>query len=210
MDKLRLFVAIRPPAPALDRIAEVQQELRNFIGERAVRWVNVANLHITLYFLGDAPAAAIAPAGEALERAAEAAGGGDGPLEVATTVTGAFPNARRARVLWLGMDDRANALAQLAQRVRRELNRRDLHGDDKPFRPHITLGYVRRNAPRDAQAEIAAALQRVSPAPVTFAASEMLLVESTLQPGGSVYVDRYSVSLPGTNDATSSAESARE
>lgn len=58
---------------------------------------------------------------------------------------GAFPNPRRASVLWLGLREGSDALTALAE---------DLGPHDRPYRPHLTL--ARANRAHDLRAAIAA------------------------------------------------------
>src|SRR5690349_20746137 len=56
---------------------------------------------------------------------------------------GAFPNARRARVIWLGMRSGAEPLTGLAGALERALDQRGFAPDGRKFAAHLTLGRVR-------------------------------------------------------------------
>ena len=53
---------------------------------------------------------------------------------------GAFPDPRRASVLWLGVQQGSDALADLA------VSLSSLSNDDRPFRAHLTLGRAKQAA----------------------------------------------------------------
>ncbi len=132
----RLFVAIRLPAHIRQRIVDATVPLRQ-IAE--VRWVAIGQLHVTLRFVGkvggarvDVIRAAIADAIPPLP-----------PFRVRLAAGGAFPSARRPRVVWIGVHS-SPPLRQLHQAVEQGVVDAGVTPDTKPFRPHVTLGRVRR------------------------------------------------------------------
>lgn len=135
----RLFVAVPLPAAAAAEVAEVVATVREQslpAGAHDVRWVRLDGLHLTLRFLGPTPDDRVAPTREALERAAEHAGG---PIEAMLGGAGTFPPGGRPRTLWIGMTAGATELSVLAGRVERELETAGWPRDDRPFRAHLTL-----------------------------------------------------------------------
>lgn len=104
-------------------------------GERAVRWVRMDGLHLTLRFIGPTLPERIDAAREATLRAAA----GAAPFEVRLATAGSFPDPRRPRTLWLGATDGADGLRALNDRVDREVERAGWERDTRPFRPHLTL-----------------------------------------------------------------------
>ena len=106
---------------------------------------------------------------------------------------GAFPNARRARVLWVGMAEGSEVLARLASEVARRLARIGFAPEARAFRPHLTL--VRCARPTDVRAAIAAfGSDPVGPA---WNVETLTVFESQLRRAGARYLERASVALPG-------------
>jgi 2'-5' RNA ligase len=70
----------------------------------------------------------------AVREAATAAG----PVPTRLAGLGAFPNARRARVLWAGLDDADGRLVRLASSLDEAL-RREFAPEKRAFTPHLTL-----------------------------------------------------------------------
>jgi len=103
--------------------------------DTAFRWTESEGWHLTLAFLGATDADRVPSIVEAL-RAATA---GVGSFEVSSGGMGAFPSARRARVLWYRVLDEQRRLRLLAVGVREGL------GLDAgvPFRAHVTLARAR-------------------------------------------------------------------
>jgi 2'-5' RNA ligase len=98
MDRMRLFVAIVPPAPA---VAELDRQLaaRRPAAGPGLRWTTPDAWHLTLAFLGEVPEPVLPELSTRLERAA-----GRHPAQLlAIRGAGAFPGPARARVLWAGI-----------------------------------------------------------------------------------------------------------
>ena len=191
MKELRLFIAVRPPEDALAAVASAREALRERTGLEAVRWVRDENLHVTLAFLGDTDSTRIDELVDAMERAAAAAG----PIGLELAAPGAFPNLRRPRTLWVGVTDRDGALGRLERDLRAALVDLGYELDEKPFRPHITIGYVRKRTDPTQRRAIGDAVGEENPPHRAFRADELVLVKSTLGPGGSRYSDLRTVSL---------------
>jgi 2'-5' RNA ligase len=179
----RLFVALEPPDAVRRRVGALQAELRRAAGGAAddVRWVEPSNVHLTLQFLGAVPGERVA----AVEAALAAAAAAGRPLALEVKGAGAFPNARRARVIWLGLGGDAAPLAALAAEIGRRLAPLGYAPEERPFSPHLTLGRARDGR---GAAGIAGALAAVSAADgVAWRASEVVLFESHLSPRGPRY-----------------------
>jgi len=132
-------------------------------------------LHLTLAFLGEQGPSEI-PALMALALQVVA---GHSAFWLRTSQLGGFPNARAARVLWLGLEEEPKLLA-LVQDLRGGLRAAGVAFDAKPFKAHLTL--ARFKAPQSM-----AALEE-PPAPWTFEAREVVLFQSVQTTSGSRYV----------------------
>jgi 2'-5' RNA ligase len=94
--------------------------------------------HVTLRFLGD-----VDEVGRD-RLLAELDGAGLGtPFRVRWGGLGAFPNLRRATVLWVGLDEGAPQLTALANAVEEAVEAAGFPPEDRPFRPHLTLSRIR-------------------------------------------------------------------
>jgi RNA 2',3'-cyclic 3'-phosphodiesterase len=136
---MRLFVAL-PLSPGLREIvAQTQDALRSRIAARDVKWVTPANIHLTLHFLGEtAPARK-----ENIIAALAAACSETKPLNLQTDALGSFPDMRRPRVIYWGLQGDLEALADLQARVSSAVAPFGEHHETKPFTPHLTLGRVK-------------------------------------------------------------------
>jgi len=179
----RLFVALEPPEAVRRRVAALAVELRRAAGRAAedVRWVPPENVHLTLQFLGAVPQERVAD----VEAAVRAAAGQVRPLSLEVRGAGGFPNARRPRVLWAGLEGDTAPLAELVRDLGRRLAPLGFPPEERPFSAHLTLGRARdtRGAPGLAGALAHAA----EAAPTPWRAAEIVIVESHLSPRGPRY-----------------------
>jgi 2'-5' RNA ligase len=176
----RAFVAVLPPDDVLDAVAGAAGALDLGDARRTTRdqW------HLTLQFLGNAfdiEAVAHALAGVTTRRGVVRLGG-----------AGAFPNAKRARVLWLGVATGADFLSALAGEVADGLAPLGFEPEARPYHPHLTLARCRKK-PVDARVSVAALDERDYGEPWTV--SEIRVYESRLRRDGAQYLSRATISL---------------
>jgi len=182
---MRLFAAVPLPGLARAGVADLLDRLRK--QDLPVRWVRDDSLHLTLKFFGEVAADRL----EEIEEAIRAANQGSVPLAMRLDELGAFPGARRPRVLWVGLDA-PPALELLLDRLERQCAAIGFAPEGTPFRPHITLGRVRQGERCSLRslAEAAAPLE-----PIPFLATDLVLYESLPGKGGHRYEPRLTVGL---------------
>ncbi len=149
----RLFFALWPPPAVREQIAAFQRQLPRAHG----RSVPIANLHITLAFIG----AVASPCIPCLHRQARQVSAA--PFTLWLDRLGHF---RKARVLWLGAATPPSANA-LVSELNRQLVACDYRPETRPFVPHVTLMRKSRSTP--------AVLE---PAPIRWPIEAFYLVES--------------------------------
>src|SRR5512141_2274609 len=165
----RLFIAI----PLTDAAREeINARLRPLPG----RVVPVPNWHFTLRFLGDTAAAT---------RDALISGLSKARLGKKFTVRfdgiGAFPRARRARIIWLGVSDGSGELVAVAEKVEVVTRRAGFPAEARPFRPHLTLSRI--EPPRS----VTDVLSSQPALGTSMQVSEVVLVRSRLGSGPAKY-----------------------
>ncbi|MDP9445371.1 MAG: RNA 2',3'-cyclic phosphodiesterase, partial [Actinomycetota bacterium] len=94
----RLFVAAELPDPVRASLAAAVAPLHERLP--GWRWGRAEQWHLTLAFLGEVDESRMA----GLERRLSRAAGRHGGLEIVLAGFGAFASARRAQVLWAGVD----------------------------------------------------------------------------------------------------------
>jgi len=181
---MRIFLAVFPPPAAQALALAAAARVRESAGDdaRGVSWVKLENLHYTLKFLGELGEDGARRAGEAAHEAASSLAA----FDVALGAAGAFPNARQARVLWIGLERGEQDLVELARRLDRALAKRGFDREKRAFSPHLTIGRVRDPRHDWAPSLEAAGTLAVEPAG-RFRVASVRVMKSTLSPGGSIY-----------------------
>ncbi len=127
----RTFLGI----PLDPRLSAKVEELRQ--SQDGVRWIDAANLHLTLEFLGDTTE-------EQLKSVENELAGVDGQqFDFVATGISCLPKLRRARVLAVDVQP-AFELTELYGAVRSAVGAAGLALKPARFRPHITIARLRR------------------------------------------------------------------
>lgn len=133
MEMVRTFVSI--PISNATGLSTFYQELSE------VKGVSVSpayQLHLTLVFLGEVPEERL----EEVYSVADGAVSGRKGGRILLKGAGCFPNVKRPRVVWTGVETDVD-LAGIAADLRQGLRKAGLPFDDRPFTPHITVGRVK-------------------------------------------------------------------
>ncbi len=177
---IRAFLAIDPPDEVIREIGAVQGRLRKLI-EGDIRWVRPEGIHLTLKFFGDIFAADVANITAAAEKAVEK----EEPFSLLIGGAGVFPDPRRPRVLWLGMNGDVERLLAFQKGLDQSLHEIGFPREERPFRPHLTLGRIK--TPRGLIG-LARALEKGEEYTAgRFVASGLSLLQSELTPRGAMY-----------------------
>ena len=180
---MRAFLAIEIPAAIRTLLGETIRELARLPVEAG--WVKPGNIHLTLKFLGDVPESSQSQIAKAMQEAVK----GIPPFRLDLEGLGAFPNARRPRVLWAGLAGQAGQAAvahQLQSRLEERLAAAGFPREEKSFKPHLTLARIKSIAdPRHLAKGLAA--YRLPPA--SFLVERIVLFESVLHPTGARYTE---------------------
>jgi RNA 2',3'-cyclic 3'-phosphodiesterase len=182
MDTIRAFIAIELPATVRDYLEAVTADLAAQIKTGTVRWVTPERMHLTLRFLGDTAVAQLPMIYEALDRVA----GQQQPFQLQLTQLGAFPNQKRPRVIWVGLEGETAVLTALKPQLDEALLPLGWPPEEKPFRPHLTLGRV-KDSRVGQQIKWQSRIGQLA-VPVT----AVHLIESQLHPDGPRYTIRHS------------------
>lgn len=184
-----MFVALELPAKLLHELDTAIAPLREAGPE--LSWSSAHSRHITMKFLGDVSDTRA----DALVRVMDDVARTHRPFALHLSQIGAFPNFRRARVLWLGVESEPRLeLLQHDLEVGAEGIGFELEG--RAFRPHVTLARVKAALALDRMRGIARVARKVD---FTAAAevAEMTLFESTLAPTGARYRRVHAATLGG-------------
>ena len=186
---MRLFFAIELGDELLDVLEETAAILRAEAPELA--WLGREQRHLTLKFLGDVEEAEISKLAAAADRAAAR----HDPIEMTIREVGAFPNFRRARVVWMGVQQDTR-LELLHHDLEQACEQEGFEVEGRPFRPHVTLARVRAPLPVERLRALARVARSVRTR-VTVRVERITLFESTLAPSGARYRRVHAAPLGG-------------
>jgi RNA 2',3'-cyclic 3'-phosphodiesterase len=134
---MRTFVAYPLPPEVRSLLVKIQENLRSISG--GVRWSEPDSIHLTFKFLGEISAAILPSLTESLRTSTQE----ERPFSLQLHRLGAFPDLRRPRVIWCGLDGDLAALDALQGKIEQACIREGFAPEEHPFRPHLTLGRVR-------------------------------------------------------------------
>lgn len=143
------------------------------------KWVRPENLHVTLKFLGETDPGKLRAIQKALSSIQDASA-----VTLSFRGLGFFPNEKRPRVFWVGMDGSGN-LKTLADAIDREMHKLGFALENRPFTPHLTLA---RFEPPGLAPQLAATVKDNSAREFgSLTAREFRLIESKLKRTGAEY-----------------------
>jgi len=193
MEHARLFLALDVDAAVRTRLMRAMQALQEVMPR--ARWCREDALHLTVWFFGTLPLAAVNEIAAAVGPVAQ------GTPEFACCLRGigGFPALERPRVVWAGVGEGSEHVCGLAAQVREALELQGFGGEERAYVPHVTLARMTVRAALDA-----AVLERALPgvSSYEFGRSEidkLVLYASERGPGGPVYsvVDSWDLAGAG-------------
>ncbi len=191
MSLLRAFLAAELPPSLQDKIHAATNGLRQSLRDDLIRWVPARNVHLSLKFLGDISPSSI----ELIKQMLLAEGEAFPAFDVQVEGLGCYPNARRPRVLWVGLTAPAE-LTSLQRAIEAAAARLGYESEERGFSPHLTIGRVRQNASSGDLQKIRTALEENQIALLGSTRIEAIhLFKSELRPEGSIYTRLFSAPL---------------
>ncbi|QRN84050.1 RNA 2',3'-cyclic phosphodiesterase [Chloroflexota bacterium] len=187
----RIFIAIRMPDEVIQKITQISQYFQSQLPEKALKWVETENLHLTLKFLGEIPEASISQVQELLTQVTAA----QKSFELSVEGLGMYPHAEQPRTIWLGVKG-AKPMISLHGMLENALEDIKIEKENRPFNPHLTLGRVRERTSREVAHHIGETLAAFKVDSLgTFQVSQVHLIESLLTPQGPIYTTRFTAPL---------------
>ncbi len=185
---MRLFVAVPLPEAVKGALEETGKLLGRGLPRGAVRWVRPAQMHLTLFFLGETAVSRL----PSIQNELALLGKHHAPFLLRLNGLGAFPNQRKPRVIWAGLGGDVAALQALQADVTGRLVNLGWQAEKRPFRPHLTLGRV-RDFRRVQQMNWDVGVESLE-----IGVTAIRLMQSELRPSGAVYTVKQTVLLAPT------------
>ena len=165
----RVFVSI-----PVGNASGLEPLYRDLSGKRGVKTSPKFQLHITLCFIGEIPEEKVEEVGEIVSLSVK----GIKPGRITLKGAGCFPNPKRPRIVFAGIETDI-PLEQLASEIRRRLSSAGIPYDEKPFKPHITVGRVQ------GPADLSMIVSKYRTTEfATFLANDVMVMGSELTPEG--------------------------
>jgi 2'-5' RNA ligase len=188
--EIRSFLAFELPVDIKKTVAQVSGEILH--SGLDARWVKAENIHLTVVFLGNVKTEEIEGIGEEVRNVCP----GFGSFDILLKGVGCFPNRRRPRVLWLGLDGDIERMSHFRNDLQKALKAFGIKEEKRPFKPHLTLGRFRSTRKMGSKLEEILSKYAALETPVE-SLNELYLFKSDLKPGGAVYTKLKSWSLSG-------------
>jgi 2'-5' RNA ligase len=176
---VRLFIAINLPPETRREVVAAVELLREAAPELA--WVREPLIHLTLKFLGEQPPEMVSR----LQQSIDGVAARHRELVMELEGVGAFPNFRRARVVWLGITPEAR-LELVHHDLEIACEQLGFEVDGRPFRPHLTLARVRHPLGEPAARALSRSAKQVD-FHSEFVVRSIDLMQSELSPHGPTY-----------------------
>ncbi|NLG52005.1 MAG: RNA 2',3'-cyclic phosphodiesterase [Chloroflexi bacterium] len=192
MESVRVFIAIELSSEILIALEKVQRQLEQEPGGEAARWTDKNSIHLTLKFLGEVPRERL----DAITQAMRLACSRHAPFDLTVAGLGCFPNARRPRIVWAGVQEPTGDLLALQADIEQELARARFPKEERRFTPHLTIGRTRKTA-RPQEVEALGSLVAASPVGElgNMRVTGVALMRSDLRPQGAIYTQLFEASL---------------
>lgn len=183
---IRCFIALELPVQIQETLGKIIGQLKRSGAD--VKWVDPANIHLTLKFLGEIPESEVLRTGltiNGLKGKFKAIDSGLGGL-------GAFPSLDSPRVIWAGLAKGGEEIKEIQREV--EKLTADITEEEKgrSFSPHLTLGRVRSNKNI---MQLKDAIRKADVLQNDFKITRLVLMKSTLTQEGAIYTELNEVEL---------------
>lgn len=172
----RLFIGLELPAEVREELAALCESAGSI---PTARWIPERNLHLTLKFLGHVEDELVEAICESVKEAVRDYGTFDMELGRA----GAFPSQKRARIVWYGLDEGADRVAELASIIEKVVAPYGYPPEARAYHAHITLARVEN--PGDARAAIVPVAEALRGTRIDV--GSVALFESILKRSGAEY-----------------------
>ena len=160
---------------------EMLNSFKSSLNKDSIKWINPDNIHITLAFLGNTENDLIKGISSMLEKTCK----NSGSIELVIRGTGVFRNLNDPRILWTNIDH-SEQLIKLAGKIANAMTQINIKLDEKPFRPHITIGRIKHLTGKEAFKEMTEQYQTTELQKISV--DEVILYESILLENGPKYV----------------------
>lgn len=185
---MRLFIAIEVPDDIKNEVVALEEErLANFY---RAKWIEKENIHLTLKFLGEVEERRL----EDVKKIVSEISKNNAKFDLNLKNLGGFPNLKRPRVLWIGVEEGKENIVYLMEQLETAFARFGIEPEKRKKTPHITMGRVKELIQRYGGKE-QKEINKLTYESRVFKANSILLFKSVLTPKGAVHtvVEQYAL-----------------
>ena len=184
---IRAFVGVNLPKDLQEHLTGWSDWVRSLhLDGRTPR---PGSIHLTLKFLGEVDRDQIRSIQQALQESTREVA----PFDLRVGGLATFPNLRRPRVLWIGVEE-CQSLSQFKQALETKLEELGFPRDRRSFQPHLTLMRLKSVPTREQLAEFLRSEAQNGRLGV-LGVTEVQLYQSVLKPQGAEYHKLVTVKL---------------
>jgi len=195
---IRSFLAIELPKTILEKIRELQAELKQSRAD--VKWVSPEKIHLTLKFFGSIEESKVDEIIGDIEEPVRLAP----PFSLNVRGMGAFPHLKNPRVIWMGLIDERGVLVPFQKELEGRLEKAGFAPEKRSFQPHLTLGRMNSSRGKD---ELIWRIEKHQEEEFGgFEVERVVLFKSDLRPTGPIYTALRDVRLGRHQEAPNSKQ----
>lgn len=169
----------------LSRIMNIQTRLDARTAK--MKLVEKEKIHFTWRFFGETPVSRIESMKEVMSRIRSSS------FEIRIGGVGAFPSARRPRVIWIGVTENSDKMRSLKAETDDLLAELGYSREARKFHPHATIARVRNVLDRNLLQENLESMAGIDVG--SMIVGNLRLTKSTLTPSGPIYQTVWEVEL---------------
>lgn len=179
MPEIRAFLAIdldEDLKPKINRIIKNFKEI-----DANIKYVDLANLHLTLKFFGDIDVEGIDLLSQKISKVVSEFDS----FNIKIRGCGAFPNKNHIKVIWVGIEE-DEILKNLHDKLDVEFKKLGFEADKK-FSSHLTIGRMRSAKNKN---DVKSQIENLTDIEIgEMNVDKIILKKSTLKPSGPIYED---------------------
>jgi 2'-5' RNA ligase len=177
---IRSFLAFELPPDIKREIDRISREVRR--SNLNARWVKTENIHLTVIFMGNISEDEIPDIGTEVGKVCA----DFGPFDISLAGIGLFPDIRRPRVIWMGIDGEIKRLAYFRDTLQNSLKPFGIKIEKRRDSPHLTLGRFKKAVKGRSLLEDLVTRYRDIKGPMGLL-NDLVLFRSDLKPDGARY-----------------------
>lgn len=180
---MRTFIAIDFPGDVLEKIVKIVSFLRSQTPEKALKWVDKDNLHLTLKFLGEIREDILPDIQSIMTHALQ----GRDAFKISIGRLGMYPNHNNPRVVWLGVSAE-ETLFTIQRKLDLALQDASIPSEKRAYSPHLTIARLRRDTDSTTIRLVGETLSQIKvDSPGSFFVRQIRLYQSQLTSAGPIY-----------------------